>query len=370
LTSTSSPLYLFCAYEGPYTNNLNTIYLHPLVLSSSSPTPPSQNVSFNRSGGSILLFTTDLHGHIAIPISDDRPNHPLVLSYTSYSLQYISIDITPSAYVPTLQLHWDFPFFFDPGQIWPRGGAKVVYLAQQDSYFGSIGVNDISSRGAVFVLNIFKDIGKAGSQFSVPVFNLSWPVGFYIVGIYDSAVDQQNQLMFISLDSSTSTGGQLLVFDTKQNQMVGDLTYAEIFKLVYSQQRKQLLIYRMTDGYDQIVGIDILDWKTGKATTIIPQSQLPNLEATYVSDYFDDQTGEWYFLSQIEDYKSGIYKSSVFCVNVDTRKVGNVSKLDYDSPSTAVLAIYASQVTSNEMKLEEEKEPKRRGSFFFLKKNN
>jgi len=169
-------------------------------------------------------------------------------------------------------------------------------------------------------------------------------------GITGVSVDPSNSLIFIAISTATFTGSlaSLQTFNAKNSSLVYNINYDQIssFGLHYSTQRRQLYTYRINDGNYQIIGIDQLDYITGKYISIISQSSLPNIEFYDDSCYtfFVEETGEWYFLLSQQDQTTYKWTSSIFSVNVDSKKVSSVVELMYPSPQVQVLAVYGAPV--------------------------
>ena len=222
----------------------------------------------------------------------------------------------------------------------------MVYSNSTQSYWSITAVNDIGGGPCIFVLSAYKDIASPGGSPDTPVFQSSTSIGQYTAGIAGVAVDQANHLIFISISTSTFQGavGSLQTLDTVNETVIStvDVAGAGSFGVHYSDRRHQLFSYRINDGNSQIIGIDSVDWKTGNATTLIPQSALPNLYFfdRPFSELFDEETGEWYFAVD-DDHGNN---ATLFSVNVDTKQVSQTVQLVYPStyPSiiTSVLSVY------------------------------
>ena len=112
----------------------NVHYLHPVSLSSSIKPAAVQNVSYDPSRGSTLLFTTDLQGWTALPISSSLPSLPLLMWFTGDRILYLSLDL----YTATPQFHWSYP-------VDDRSGDHFIYSNLTRSYGSFSAVNDIGS---------------------------------------------------------------------------------------------------------------------------------------------------------------------------------------------------------------------------------
>jgi hypothetical protein len=222
----------------------------------------------------------------------------------------------------------------------------VTFVADSSSYWGASGVNIIGSGPAIFILSIFKDVGKAvlGGGVDIPAFQSKRVIGSDTMGLVSVVADQSDALLFISVTTATFTGdlGSLVTYATRNASIIAEVDYAGAgtFGIVYSQQRAQLFSYRINQDNDCIIGIDALDWKTGNATILIPSTALPAIIFRSLSEFFVEATGEWYFLTALQDQQTYKWTSTVFSVNVDTMKVSQAVVLVYPSPQTEVLAVY------------------------------
>ena len=322
--------------SGDWSDDLNVHYLHRISLSTTSSSASLQNVSYDAANGSHLLLTTDLHNWDLSPASTSLPSQPLLLWYTGLSAQYLSLDL-PSR---TLRLHWAYPND-------DRQGARLAFIEDSRSYWGVLGVNYIGSGPCLFVLSVYRDVGKAvlGGSTDKPAFQQSQTLGSDTGGICGVASDAARGLLFIAMSVSTFQGevGSLLVYDTR-NASLTTAAYAGAgsFGVAYSASRSRLFTYRQSQGNDAVVGIDAFDWQSGQAKQILGQSQLPELTFSIdaLSSFFVDGSGEWLFVYGQQDPQTFAWTTFVFSVNVDTAAVSQVVQLQYPSPGTQVLAVY------------------------------
>ena len=312
----------------------NLHYLHPVSLSTSTKSAPSQNVTYDPSHGSSLLFTTDLQGWIANPLSTTRPFLPLLEWFTGDRILYLSLDL----HTRTPRFHWSYP-------VDDRGG-HVVYSELTQSYWAFTAVNNIGGGPCIFVLSAFKDIARPGGSPDAPVYQSSTSIGEYTAGIAGVATDQAHHLVFLSISTSTFQGavGSLQTLDTSNGTLVNDVVVAGAgtFGLYYSERRQTLYSWRINDGNSQLIGIDTLDWRSGNSTNLIPHTALPDLSFfdKPFATLFDEASGELYF-AVADEYG---HNTTLLAINVDTKQVSQTVQLLYPStyPSliTSVLAVY------------------------------
>ena len=340
-TPSSYDVFLFCAHVGPYADSVNVHYLQPLHLSTASPSPSPQNVSYSATNLSRTLFTTDLHGWLAFPVSPTPASSPLLLWLTGSSALYFSLDLRASP-TPTPRLHWSYPLD-------ERAGSHLTYLQSGQSYWGATAVNDIGGGPTILVLSIFRDVGKAvlGGVADSPVYQSRTAIGQDTAGICGVTADQANNILFLALATATFTGeqGSILAYSSANNSVLSQVDYvgAGTFGLVHSAQRQRLYTVRIGQENDQLVGVDWLDWKTGKGVEVIPQSALPSVHFWWDSleHFFVDDTGEWYFTMGVQNQTTYAWSSWAFSVNVDSKRVSELVSLMYPSPAVTVMAIYA-----------------------------
>ena len=343
-------LVVLCAQEGPTTN---THYLHPLSLSSPTKSPSPQNVTFSPSTGSHVVFTTDLSGWLAYPASSSLPTLPLLEWFLGDAVTFLSLDL----HTLTPRLHWTSP-------VDDRMGGRFVYVNSSQSYWSVTAVNDIGSGPCIFVLSIFKDLVIPHGSPDKAVYSSSTSIGEDTAGIAGVAADARRHLLFVSISTYTFTGavGSLQVFDTINGTLINDVQVAGAgtFGMYYSEARETLFTYRINDGNSQVIGIDRVDWKSGVATNIIPQSSLPPLYFfdKPISTAFDESSGEWYFAVQADEQG---YNTTAFSVNMDTHQVSQAVQLlypsSYPSAVTRVLALYVLPRQAEEVGQAGQKQP-------------
>ena len=313
----------------------NVHYLHPVSLSTSTKSAAVQNVTYDPSHGSTLVFTTDLQGWTAVPLSSSRPSLPLLLWFTGDRGLYLSLDL----HSLTPRFHWSYPLD-------DRMEGHFIYSNYTHSYWSFNAVNDIGSGPCIFVITAFKDVATPGGSPDKAVYQSSTSIGEDTAGIAGLAADQLHDLIFISISTTTFQGatGSLQTFSTVNGTVIADVLVegAGTFGLHYSEKRRQLFTYRINDGNSQIIGIDVVDWMSGASKNIIAQSALPDLYFfdKPVSTVFDEASGEWYFAVG-DEYG---HNTTMFSVNVDTKAVSQTVQLVYPStyPAlvTSVMAVY------------------------------